>query len=708
MRSAVVLILSFAGVAPALSAQGSIRHWTELPARLSTARSGHAATELGGKLWVAGGQIKQGAKTTILDTVEVFDPGTGSWSPGPKLPAPRRLLGLVGLGNRLFAIGGEDNNKVYDTVWELVSGKWLVRKSMASARSRFVTAVVGSRIYVFGGYSATNKGMRLCEAYDPATDTWAATASLPGPRFEHAGGVVQGIVYLAGGYATTASTPLRSTWAYDPNQDSWAASVTAEDQIEEHAGGAAVVDKNGELILVGGRGAGDFAVHGRTVERLDLTSGKPRWFAATPLWHPRARMTATVVGGRVYLVGGEIGNGQRVTGVVDRQDVLSVSQSIELKSATMPLPTLLLYETNPTGKLPLLVFGHGLAERPTYYYQLMTQLAALGFLVAAPDMVVLSTPESFGDLMSRTDQALRAHPTWGKLISPADTVYVGFSAGGGGAIVAATKRSARGVVAFAPWAGCVPSTTRCTGNKLIAGVTTLKAPVLLMANAADPLGTSSNAVWIFESLKASERVVGKLVLDGSTHGGLSSGQGFADVGATTDRAGRQLQERCFRYVLSFFETLVFDTPVDPVPVDFASPGDALDTLVGDASRHDPRIKSRTLALEAPDLYVMTDEQPTAGSPLTLVASGPAMSPYVLLISAPRAAGIPVPPFGQLLVDPSALVLHAFAIPADQVTRLVFPVPSSVKGATVHFQGFGRNLRGPVGYTLTDWRRSVRF
>lgn len=55
--------------------------WEEV-AGMSQARAFHACVEHQGKLWVIGGEEGD----PFLDSVEIFDPATGMWQPGPSLP----------------------------------------------------------------------------------------------------------------------------------------------------------------------------------------------------------------------------------------------------------------------------------------------------------------------------------------------------------------------------------------------------------------------------------------------------------------------------------------------------------------------------------------------------------------------------------------------------------------------------------------------
>ncbi len=46
--------------------------------------------------------------------------------------------------------------------------------------------------------------------------------------------------------------------------------------------------------------------------------------------------------------------------------------------------TVIRYPTRATGPLPLIVFGHGFAVTPAYYFRLLRAWARAGYVVAAP------------------------------------------------------------------------------------------------------------------------------------------------------------------------------------------------------------------------------------------------------------------------------------------------------------------------------------
>ena len=66
-------------------------------------------------------------------------------------------------------------------VYDPHADAWTQLASMTIARCNHASAVVGGKLYVFGGLRGEE---RLCtvEVYDPATDSWAHGSSLTSAR----------------------------------------------------------------------------------------------------------------------------------------------------------------------------------------------------------------------------------------------------------------------------------------------------------------------------------------------------------------------------------------------------------------------------------------------------------------------------------------------------------------------------------------------
>src|SRR5207247_6062439 len=118
-----------------------------------------------------------------------------------------------------------------------------------TARLGLAAGVVNGVLYAVGGYNS-NGALSSLEAYDPATGTWTAKASMSSVRYEPGGGVVGGTLYAVGGADNSNNLILSiaTVEAYDPASNSWtwqASMATAREALP-------VATVNGALYAVGG------------------------------------------------------------------------------------------------------------------------------------------------------------------------------------------------------------------------------------------------------------------------------------------------------------------------------------------------------------------------------------------------------------------------------------------------------------------------
>src|SRR5690349_293783 len=76
-------------------------------------------------------------------------------------------------------------------------GVWQKRAPMPTARTEVAAAVLDGKIYVIGGYQ---KGAGLVEEYDPEKNVWRRRAALPKPLHHVGAAAVNGKIYVIGGF----------------------------------------------------------------------------------------------------------------------------------------------------------------------------------------------------------------------------------------------------------------------------------------------------------------------------------------------------------------------------------------------------------------------------------------------------------------------------------------------------------------------------
>ena len=88
------------------------RRWSAA-APLPSARGGHAAVVLDGKIHVLGG----GNQLSTLADHSVYDPATNRWAKAAPLPRPEGSVAAVALDGRIVAIGGRSGLDDYGNVY---------------------------------------------------------------------------------------------------------------------------------------------------------------------------------------------------------------------------------------------------------------------------------------------------------------------------------------------------------------------------------------------------------------------------------------------------------------------------------------------------------------------------------------------------------------------------------------------------------------
>lgn len=132
---------------------------------MATRRDNPGSAVIAGKLYIFGGRTREANGTTVngtLATVEIYDPGTNTWSGGAQMPTGRRAMSVGTLNNRIQVIGGE--------------------------------------VTTGGGVFSQN------EEYNPATNTWRTLTPAKTPRHGAATATINNVIYIAGGGTEAGSS----------------------------------------------------------------------------------------------------------------------------------------------------------------------------------------------------------------------------------------------------------------------------------------------------------------------------------------------------------------------------------------------------------------------------------------------------------------------------------------------------------------------
>ncbi len=231
---------------------------------IPSARVAMGVTSLNNKIYAIGGIDDNG---DLLKT-EIFNPSENSWSLGPSLPHTIDHGDAITFNNSIYLIGGNDANSKIATnyILEANASDWVAKAPMSVARGGQRLVIFEDRIWAMGGndaYSGTNT-LNLVESYDPVSDSWRLEPSLPVKKHWGSAWVANGKIYIAGG-ASAVDVYERSIFSFS-RETGW---VSAGNLPENKFVADAVV-LNDQVYVIAGQTASD--VYSNKVFAADLNA----------------------------------------------------------------------------------------------------------------------------------------------------------------------------------------------------------------------------------------------------------------------------------------------------------------------------------------------------------------------------------------------------------------------------------------------------
>lgn len=213
----------------------------------------HTATLLSdGKVLVAGGVSYDG----VSGSAELYDPVTGKWKVTGSLNVARYSHKATLLRDgRVLVVGGSDTLRDEDNsflnsaeLYDPQTGSWSVTGSLNTARAfHTATLLQDGKVLVAGGGGLQGAddliSLSTAELYDPETGTWSFTGSLNAAIEVHTATLLQdGKVLVARGD--------KHAELYDPDTGSWSSVSNASGDYRFNY--TAVLLLDGRVLLAGG------------------------------------------------------------------------------------------------------------------------------------------------------------------------------------------------------------------------------------------------------------------------------------------------------------------------------------------------------------------------------------------------------------------------------------------------------------------------
>lgn len=257
-----------------------------------------------GKIYLIGGD---GHSTQATNIVEVYDPATDTWETKSPMPTSRQVATTSEVNGKIYVIGGvvssdpeywdvETFNKVEE--YDPATDTWTTKSPMPTSRGWHIASVVDGLIYIMGGSKdggASNQMRHVLtvEVYDPVSDTWFQKNDMPHSRAAGSGSVVDGKIYLFGGYQGK-----RRVDEYDPSNDSW----TTKAEMPTARYELTTSELNGKIYIIGGY---DLVGETAGISFVDVYDpATDTWATASDMPTGRSSAFSAVVNGKIYVFGG--------------------------------------------------------------------------------------------------------------------------------------------------------------------------------------------------------------------------------------------------------------------------------------------------------------------------------------------------------------------------------------------------------------------
>lgn len=248
----------------------------------------------------SGQQDGEGGHEPTAEQQSASDPaaatsGRREWQQRSGLSIPRDDFATAVVGHKIWVFGGMsgdrgarlDSVEVYNTrtdTWRVAD------RPLPQGLASFEAAVIGDRVFVFGGLDEQSRPSDFSAVFDTSAGRWRELPPLPVPRYAHTVTVHDGVIYVIGG--ETTSGPVASVDVFHPKAQTWSSGAAMPRPRGSHD---AVSTAAGIYVLGGWLDFGPTAL----VQSYDPRAN--RWARAEPLPEPVSRAGATVLDGRVWV-----------------------------------------------------------------------------------------------------------------------------------------------------------------------------------------------------------------------------------------------------------------------------------------------------------------------------------------------------------------------------------------------------------------------
>jgi N-acetylneuraminic acid mutarotase len=258
-------------------------------------------------VYVFGGSSDAYLEDVILNDLWRWNPATETWTRLADMPTAKMDIQGTYWNGKIYVPGGYDASDQHISelsIYDITSNTWSVGMPMPTGRSGVATAAYGGKVYAMGGYNEASRFTTTVMAYDIASDTWSQVAPLPRPMsYGRAITVGSDIYHVAGadggigGYLPAS----RFLFRYDPNSNVWDQMAPLHTERAAHevmTDGTRIYAVNGAIGLNLWNGI----PQNQTVEIYDVANNA--WSYGNPTTRTAVGSAGGYAGGKLMVMGG--------------------------------------------------------------------------------------------------------------------------------------------------------------------------------------------------------------------------------------------------------------------------------------------------------------------------------------------------------------------------------------------------------------------
>ncbi|MFC2018976.1 Kelch repeat-containing protein [Chloroflexota bacterium] len=262
-------------------------------------RAGATSAIVDNTIYVFGGMNKERS----MSVTETYDISTNTWTRKASMPTARATASATAVEKMIYVFGGRNESSVLDVVevYDTTQDSWKRVKPLSFARWNQMAAAFEQKIYVFGGLTGVGdkrESINTVEIYDPIADSWSRGPSIPERKQGAAVAILQGKIYLAGGLIVSGGLGgaiTNTVHVYDIATGKW--DKAASMKIARTAAKATVID--GKIYVVGG------AADSRPINSIEVYDPTVNlWEIKHSMQKPRSAHCVESVGRKIIIIGG--------------------------------------------------------------------------------------------------------------------------------------------------------------------------------------------------------------------------------------------------------------------------------------------------------------------------------------------------------------------------------------------------------------------